>query len=146
MKRSIFAYLFLLVGVLLIAFSMEQNGNAYAGNFAWSLIKTLRLILIWVGGLPLALWLIYKLISWREKEVARKNQLKINEINQLIDEKLKPVLRYQDYLSSKISSLEKKIDQLEHERRQDKVILKEIEEKQKRSIEDVTQDALDAFI
>ncbi len=125
---------------------MEQNGNAYAGNFAWSLIKTLRLILLWVGGLPLTLWLIYKLISWREKEVARKNQLKINEINQLIDEKLKPVLRYQDYLSSKISSLEKKVDQLEHERRQDKVILKEIEEKQKRSIEDVTQDALDAFI
>lgn len=145
-KKLIFGYLVFTGAILLIAASMSMNGFAVTSNPAWLLIKGLRTILLWVGGVPTVIWIISKYFSWRDQEGQRQEKEWREEIAKMIKQETGPLLDRCYSLSDQLERTNRKLTDLERHRQQDQVVLKELEVKQNRTAEESTDETLSEFI
>lgn len=145
-KKLVFGYLVFTGAILLIAASLSMNGFAVSSNPAWVLVKSLRTILLWVGGVPTVLWVICKYFSWRDQEHQRQEKEWREEIEKMIMQETSPLLDRCYSLSDQLTEVKQKLADLVRQRQQDQVVLKELEEKQNRTAEESTDETLSEFI
>lgn len=128
---------------------MNQNGFATMDNSAWFLVKGIRTVLLWIGSISVVVWILCHVPGWLEEmeEAKEKDrQAAIQRLETTIQKQVDPVWDYCSKLSSEIKVLKTKIEAIELERKKEAIVIKEVEQRQNRSADEVTADALSDFI
>lgn len=128
---------------------MNQNGFSTMDNSAWLLVKGVRTVLLWIGSISVAIWILCHVPSWLEEmgEAGEKERKEaIQRLEATIQKQVDPLWDYCTRLSGEIKVLKTKIETIELERKKEAVVIKEIEQRKNRSADEVTADALGDFI
>ncbi|MGE3975787.1 MAG: hypothetical protein AB7F59_14780 [Bdellovibrionales bacterium] len=145
-KRSIYTYLFVTLGVVLISFAMVANGTALPNNPAWGLIKSLRTILLWIAAIPTIIFLITRYLGWLDCENEKHDLERKIEIQELINANTRPILERQYAVKDQIHEINRRLDKIESEQLHAKAVRQKLEVRKNQSAEVVTSDALNEFL
>ena len=146
LKRSIYSFLLVTLGVVLISFAMAANGSALPNNPAWDLIKNLRLILLWIAAVPTVIFLIIKYVAWLDSERHKRDLEAKMAIEKLIELSTRPIQERQFALAEQVQEIKRRLDKIEREQLHEKTICEKLEIRKNQSAEVVTTDALSEFL